>query len=137
MFKKTKTDSGAMTVWGRPLLWGTVSAALCVTVLLLLAAALCVAVDVPTGLVSPLAFVTVALGAAVGGVVSGKIARKKGWLFGLLCGLCLFLLTSLIGLLCVGTASGAHALIRVAICAACGSVGGIVGVNLKRSGYTV
>ena len=137
MFKKSDRSSEMRAAWGMPLLWGTLVGAVSVLVLLLAAAALCVAVDIPAGLVSPMAFVACAAGAAVGGLVAGKISRKRGWLFGLLCGLLVYLLIACVGAFCVGGAVGTHAALSLLLCIACGAVGGIVGVNLKSRKFSV
>lgn len=137
MLKKSTSSSNA-PVFVKPLLFGTLSGALCTLLLLFGAAALCVATDVPAGLVAPMAFVSCAAGAALGGVIAAKIAGKKGWLYGLCAGGVLFLLVSIVGFACVGVTSGAHLAISAALCLACGAVGGIVGVNLKRNnGFAV
>ena len=137
MFKKTDRSSEKWAAWGAPLLWGTLIGAVSVLLLLLAAAALCVAVDVPVGLVSPMAFVACAAGAAVGGLVAGKISRRRGWLFGLLCGLCIYLLIALVGTFCVGCVVLSNAPLSLLICIACGAVGGIIGVNLKSRKFSV
>ena len=56
MLKKSNSRTGAVAVWGRPLLFGTLAGALCTLLLLFAAAAICVATDVPAGLVPLLAF---------------------------------------------------------------------------------
>ncbi len=137
MFKKTDRSSEKWTAWGAPLLWGTLVGAVCVLLFLLSAAALCVAIDIPTGLISPMAFVACAVGAAVGGLVAGKISRRRGWLFGLLCGLLVYLLIACVGALCIGRAVGTHAPLSLLLCIACGAVGGIIGVNLKSRKFSV
>lgn len=137
MFKKTDRSSEKWTAWGKPLLWGTLVGTISVLVLLLLMAALCVFVDVPAGLVSPMAFVSVAAGAALGGLIAGKISRKKGWLCGILCGLCMYLLIASVGALCIGRAVGTHAPLSFLLCVTCGAIGGIVGVNLKSHSFSV
>ena len=137
MLKKSNSRTGAVAVWGRPLLFGTLAGALCTLLLLFAAAALCVATDVPAALVPLLAFCSCAIGAGCGGIVAGKIARKNGWLIGLLCGLCLWLLLSLIGFACVGGTVAAHALVCGAICLLLGAAGGIIGVNVRHNKFSV
>ena len=137
MFKKTNLSSEKCAAWGKPLLWGTLVGACSALILLLLAAALCVAVDVPAGLISPLAFVAVAIGAAMGGLIAGKLSRRRGWLYGLLCGVCIELLIASVGALCVGRAVGTNAPLSLLLCIVCGAVGGIIGVNLKSRTFSV
>ena len=136
MFKKTDRSTKAAT-WGRPLLCGSLTALLTTSVLLLLFSALCVASDAAFAFITPLAFFSVAVSAAVGGFTAGKLARRQGWLLGLLCGLLLWVLSSLVGGLCVGALFGARTLWRLLLCAICGAVGGITGVNTRRRDLSV
>jgi len=136
MLKKTD-QSSKTTLFLKPLLFGLLSGTLCTLLLLFGAAALCVAVDIPAGVVSPMAFVACAAGAALGGFVTAKIADKKGWLYGLSCGACLFLLLTLVGFTLVHQTVGEHLILNLSLCLACGCCGGILGVNLKRNGFSV
>ena len=137
MLKKQNAPSGNRAVWGRPLLFGTLVGAVLTLLVLFGEAAVCVLTDVPVALIPLLAALGCALGAAVGGVTAGKIARKNGWLTGLLSGVCLWLLLSLVGFACVGKTEVIHALVSAVICLVCGAVGGIVGVNLRQSKFSV
>lgn len=135
MFKKSRSSTGAAFI--KPLFWGTLFGACSCLLLFLAAAELCVLTDIPVGLVAPMAFVCVAVSAAVGGGITAKIADRKGWLYGLLCGACLYLLLSLMGFLCVKTVVGPHTPVCLLLCLVCGAFGGIIGVNVRRRRYTV
>ncbi len=137
MFKKIERPSDAMAFIGTPLLWGTVVGTLCVSLLLFLAAGICVAVDVPDTLLTTMALGACGLGAFFGGLIAGKLTKRKGWLVGLLCGVCLTVLVTGIGALCVGVLFSSHFFISLLIGILCATCGGMIGVNLKRNDFSV
>ena len=61
-----------------------------------------------------------------------RLAREKGLLIGALTGLLLFVILAIAGFIFVRDAHGSSAILKAAIFLACGAVGGIVGVNLRR-----
>lgn len=73
-----------------------------------------------------------AAGAFLGGYLTARIAGSRGLIVGLLCGLCVFLCLTVIGF-CTGSFRfGAITLIRLAVLAVFGILGGIKGVNRKE-----
>lgn len=116
----------------RPVLWGTAFGALICLLLLFVMAAILTAQNVPQAAVTPMALVAAAIGAFLGGLIAARIAREKGLLIGALTGLLLFVILAIAGFIFVRDAHGSSAILKAAIFLACGAVGGIVGVNLRR-----
>ena len=87
--------------------------------------------DAPDGLLTPFAFLSVALPALLGGFAAGKQMKRSGWLYGALCTL-LEIVTLCV--LCIVMHDGAGKLLAAAVgtILVCGAVGGILGVNLRR-----
>ena len=115
----------------RPLLVGLCVSVVCCTLLLLLAAWGIRTVDVPMGVITPVAVVAAALSALVGGLAAAKVAGCRGLLWGGGCGLALFLLILLIGLI-RGNVEVGYAVIKLAALTLSGASGGVLGVNHKR-----
>lgn len=123
------------TVWrkfGRPIVFGAVIGAVCSVLLLLLMAVLMAAKDMPEGAVTPLALVAGAAGAIVGGFVGARIAGERGLLYGAACGLLLAVLLSIAGWIARGEMNAAMLPLKLGVMVACGAIGGVMGVNLRR-----
>lgn len=129
--KSHKEETANLQKWVRPMLFGVVAGTLVCLAALLLLAALLAAKDVPQTAVTPMAVVAAALGAFAGGFVAAKLAGEKGWLFGMVCGLLLFLLILLAGgLSMLRDIRGSYLLVKLAVMLVTAAVGGMVGVNL-------
>lgn len=116
----------------RALLIGVAAGTLVCLLLLFIMAAIVASQDIPTVAVTPMAVIAASIGALVGGFFSARIARKNGLLVGVLCGLLLYGLILLAGTIFFQDADSSFWLIKLAIFAACGGVGGILGVNLRK-----
>lgn len=130
-----KTRKEEMPIVGkfvRPIAWGLLFGTLVCALLLLVIAAIMTAQDVPQGLVTPLAMVAAAGGSFFGGLISARIAKENGLLIGALCGLLLYVLIAFTGALFFRDAQGQYTLIKLLILTACGAVGGVIGVNLRK-----
>ena len=67
-----------------------------------------------------------------GGVVSGVKSKLTGWLYGMMTGMAFFFLLILLNIIFViGIEHSYYIYVVFAACAFVGSVGGIVGINLK------
>ncbi len=129
---KTKDQRINLSSMIRPLLVGT-AVGILVTVLLLLAAALLMAsIQLPSAAVTPIALATVALGALAGGFTAARISRERGLLYGAACGLLLFLIIAVAGMLAMPSTSGATTFVKLALTVGLGALGGILGVNVGR-----
>lgn len=116
----------------RAVVIGTVIGTVVCLLLLVVMAAIIAAQDVPSVAVAPMAVIAAAAGALVGGFFCARIARQKGLLWGALCGLLLYLLILLAGTIWFRDSQSSYWLIKLAILASCGGVGGVLGVNLKK-----
>jgi putative membrane protein (TIGR04086 family) len=124
-----KEQQGAAR-FARPVLAGTAVGILTCAVLMLVLAGLLAAKDIPQGAITPLAVSAAALGSVLGGFVAAKMAKERGWLLGLVCGLLLYLAVLLAG----GFSLLRHAgdmgwLVRLAALPGSAMLGGILGVR--------
>lgn len=87
--------------------------------------------SIPYGAITPLSVVMTCLGAFIGGYICGRISRRLGMVLGAACGGIMFLIFVGIGL-AAGGIIGSVTLIRLALMAASGALGGIAGVNRRR-----
>ncbi len=117
--------------WLRPLLIGLAVGIIAGVAMLLLAAALVKSVDVPRAAITPLAVGAASVGAFFGGLAAALAARRRGLVFGALCGVLLFLLILAAGIFRLGGVGGGYALIKLAALTVAGAVGGVLGVNRR------
>ena len=115
----------------RPLLVGVCVGVVSCTLLLLGVAALLCQVDVSPAIIAPVAVIAATIGALLGGWAAARIAGRRGWLMGCLCGGLLFLILWLWGL-SRGGVEGGYAVIKLAALTLGGAIGGVLGVNRKR-----
>ena len=118
--------------WLRPVLVGVAVGLIGCIGLLMLMALVVQSVDVPRAAILPLAIAAAALGAFAAGLTAAAVARQKGLLLGAVCGLVLFLLILLAGVAQYAGVSGGNAAIKFAVLLLCGSIGGVLGVNLRK-----
>ena len=131
----TRKEPGPLWRIGRPVLWGVALGGVVTTLLLLLMALLMTVKDFPQASITPLATVAAAIGAFIGGLTAARIAKQQGLLIGALCGALLYAIILLTGLAHAGELQASSVFIKWAILIACGAVGGIIGVNLKRRSH--
>ncbi|MCL2884307.1 MAG: TIGR04086 family membrane protein [Oscillospiraceae bacterium] len=127
-----KEDNGLLRRWGRPLLWGSAVGIVTCAVLLAAFAALFASQPVPTAWIAPVGLVGAALGALAAGFVGARVMKQKGLLIGLLCGLTLYLLVTLCGLLFLHTVGSARTLLKMALMLAASAAGGVLAMNIKK-----
>lgn len=113
----------------KPLLSGLIIGIM-VTILLFVLFALAMSFYIlPINSASIVSSISLAVGAFCGGFFSAKKLTKNGIIIGSLCGVIMFLLFSLIGIIAFGTAPGTSTLIRLLIFITSGAIGGIIGVG--------
>lgn len=115
----------------RALLVGLIGAVLSAVLCLFLTALLMTATALPSFAVTALSILSVAVGAFVGGFLSARLSRKNGWLMGLACG---GILTAALLIAEWMIGDSVHIgmfLLKMAILAVGGMVGGVIGVNRK------
>ncbi|WP_274650019.1 TIGR04086 family membrane protein [Paenibacillus humicola] len=71
--------------------------------------------------------------ALAGGFVSGKRSGQRGWYYGGILGLAYGILILLTGFLAANAGIGVRTLTMLAVAAAAGALGGMFGVNARRS----
>ncbi len=129
MKSKYSKTSTLFEVWARPLLSGLIIGLITTFLLFVLFALMMSFYILPTTSATILASVSIAVGSFFGGFFSAKKLGKNGILIGALCGVAMFLLFTLIGIIAFGNAPGASTLIRLLIFITAGAIGGIIGVG--------
>ena len=115
----------------KPILLGLCIGVLAVTLLLLTMAFVIRSVDVPRGVITPLAVIAAGVGAFAAGLTAALAARRNGLLLGAVCGLLLFLIILLAGSLRSGGVDGSFAAVKAAVLTVAGAIGGVLGVNRR------
>lgn len=118
--------------WLLPLLPGVGVGIVGSTLLLLLMAVLITQVDVPQGMLAPLAVSAAGVGAFAGGLTTALCAGRRGLVMGALCGGVLYVILLLAGLLSTGDINPGYAILKLAVLTLCGAIGGILGVNRRH-----
>ena len=77
------------------------------------------------------AYVSLCAGSFTAGFVAAKRRRCKGLLIGLACGIAMYLVTFLIGLLLLQSFAAAGTFSKLIFMVLCSCIGGVVGVNTK------
>ena len=127
-------DSNAVSVKRiiRSVLIGTlIGGVLCIAFLALMAVIM-TGVDIPKPVITPLALACGCLGAFSGGLSGALVAGRHGWLVGALCGLVLFLLILIAGISSFEELNGALSALKLALLLVGGTLGGMLGVNLRK-----
>ncbi len=115
----------------KPLLMGALIAVLIGAVCLTLSALLMTFLDVSQGMVTALSVLSAAIGAFVGGICAARLSGFCGWLMGAACGLFLFVLILVTGLLLHHSVNVGFLFIKLAVLLLGGMTGGMIGVNKK------
>lgn len=89
--------------------------------------------DIPQGIVPTLSAAAVAIGSFAGGMSGAKLHKKAGFAIGIVVGICMYLLLMLTGLAMNGEGFGASSAVKLVISFASGGIGGIIGVNTRKS----
>ena len=82
--------------------------------------------------VLPLAIAAAAVGAFLAGMVAAAMAKRRGLLLGIGCGLVLFLLILLAGFARYAGVDGGNAVVKLAVLPLAGGIGGVLGVNMRK-----
>lgn len=109
-------------------------AALGVVALILLVFAFLISkIDAKDFTLSVMSTIALAVGAYVGGYISGKRRKHNGLLMGALCGVFIFLIILLLGAFFSKTVESFPASAKLVVTLVCAAAGGVVGVNSKSS----
>lgn len=128
-----KAEAFSAVKWIKPVFIGTAIGLVAMTVVLMLFAFLLTLMDIPQGLIVPLALAAVGVGAFVGGYVSSQITGKKGMLGGFLTGLLFYCILTLVALAATGFKLDSEQFLRLAVVLVTGCGGGVVGINRQRT----
>ena len=115
----------------KPIITGTVAGLIVLALFLLLFAVVLSMKDLPLSAYKPITSVGCAIAALVAGFFASKIHQKQGLLIGMACGVALFVLIFLIGLIAGGTPLSFWTAVKFAVLIISGCVGGILGVNFR------
>ena len=88
-------------------------------------------VDASEELVAAMGCISLCAGSFTAGFVAAKRRRCKGLLIGLACGIAMYLVTFLIGLLLLQSFAAAGTFSKLIFMVLCSCIGGVVGVNTK------
>ena len=127
-----ESHTSVFTALIRPLLIGVAVGVVVSVLTLMLMALLVQSIDVPRAAVLPLAMSAGATGAFVGGLTTALAAGRRGLLMGALCGLVLFFLILLAGFVRFAGVSGGTAVLKAAVLAVAGGIGGLLGVLRRK-----
>lgn len=109
-------------------------AALGVVALILLVFAFLISkIDAKDFTLSVMSTIALAVGAYVGGYISGKRRKHNGLLMGALCGVFIFLIILLLGAFFSKTVESFPTSAKLVVTLVCAAAGGVVGVNSKSS----
>lgn len=91
--------------------------------------------DAPDGIVSAMSSIALCVGSYFAGFVLSKRRRKNGLLTGIFCGIGIFIVTFLLGLLFAQITPSLGIFSKLLMVLVCSAIGGVVGVNSKRKRY--
>ncbi len=115
----------------KPLCFGVLSGAVCITLLFIAAAVLIANVDIPVPSVSLIVCVCGGVGSFVAGFVAAKLLHRKGVIIGLACALFLGLVVFVGTLIVSGSLSSGEIITKYIVILAAGMLGGALGVTSK------
>lgn len=117
-------------VYAKPLLIGSLSSIIVSSLLLFLTALLISkGGNIPYEFMEIIMIFISTLGSFVGGLASGKFSKSNGWLSGLLCGIILFFIFFICGLIVTHSSLTLVTLTRGITIILAGTIGGIAGIS--------
>ena len=123
----------SMVVWLRAIIFGVLVGTLVVIGLSALFAFAIVKLNVPATAISVVVTASAAIGSFVGGLIAAKIIGKKGLLVGVGLGLVFFAILFFASFFITDGSSFAENLTKYIAVLVAAMIGGIFGVNLKKS----
>ncbi len=129
MYHKVSDTGSTATEWFRPVLTGSLLGLAAILLLFVLSALLLSFGILPLGTAPAVASVSMAIGSFLSGWFAAKKLGKNGLIIGLICGVGLFLLFTIIGLAAFGQTPQISTLIRLIIFVVSAAIGGILGVG--------
>lgn len=118
------------SMYAKPLLFGSISSIIVSSLLLFLTALLISkGRNIPYEFMEILMILISTLGSFVGGFISGKFSKSKGWLSGLLCGGILFFIFFICGLIVTHSSLTIITITRGIGIILASTIGGIIGIS--------
>lgn len=115
-----------------PVLFGILGAFIASVLLLALFSFLMTVRDMPNGVITPFACVSISVGAAMGGFIATRLFQSRGLIIGMITGFVFFVILYLVGIIVQQAELNGMLLLKVSLSVVFGAFGGIAGVN-KRS----
>ncbi|MEG0664661.1 MAG: TIGR04086 family membrane protein [Clostridia bacterium] len=85
--------------------------------------------DFPHSYITPLTIVAIGVANFFAGIINAKLIRRKGLIFGGLCGVVFSLIILLSGLTFSADVIGYISIIKISVAVICGAIGGLIGIN--------
>ena len=117
----------------RVFLYGTIISLLCATVCILLFALLLTLCDLSASIAYPLSSLSIGFGGLVGSRYVSRKIGEKGYLCGIIIGIIIFSINSIVIFVMGGGSFTFFSLIRFVIVIIMSMLGGILGINTKSS----
>jgi putative membrane protein, TIGR04086 family/integral membrane protein, TIGR04097 family len=114
-----------------PVLWGILGAFVASILLLALFSILMTVRDMPNGVISPFACVSISFGAAFGGFITTRLFQSRGLVMGMITGFIFFITLYLAGIIVQQAELNGLLLLKVSLSVVFGGIGGISGVNMR------
>ena len=129
-FQKSESVKNSFSV--KSVAFGTIFSVVVCIILILAASALFLYCGISQRFIPIVSRVIMFVSVLLGGIIAGVKSRGMGWLYGFCSGLLFFCLVLLLNLLMgLGTDSPVFILLILIACVFVGSIGGVIGINLK------
>lgn len=129
---RRKAETSGIVNLLKPLAFGTVAGVVVTAAILMLFSLLLSSNSLPQGILTPMAIAALCMGSFAGGGVSAKLTGERGLLMGAGTGLLLFLVLLIAGSAVQLVGLDALLFLRLTLMVISASLGGVIGVNLKK-----
>lgn len=129
---RVSPENSSLTAKVKPIIFGISGGALICALALLLFSLIISMNNIPQSAVTPLATTAASVGAFFGGLMTARMIRVKGALFGAITGFVLFAVLFIVSVSAAGETLGMATLIKLISMPVAGALGGILGVNLRK-----
>lgn len=116
----------------KPVLIGTLSGAVIITLLFLISAAIIANVNISVPSISIIVCVCGGLGAFASGFIASKILKRRGFFVGIMCGIILCIIIIAATLIFSGSFISGESITKFLVIITAAVLGGAVGVNAKK-----
>ena len=117
----------------KPFIFGTVSGTVLILILFALFAVAITKFSISAGILSLLVVIAGGLGAFVAGYIASRIIGRKGLVIGLVSGVIFVIILAISSLASAGSFGGGQSLTKFIVILAAAALGGVLGVNSKKS----